>query len=159
MHMLSDVGIIKTTPEIFQQLKNKLWIKPANTTDFYLVDLSRKSNKKILANNGVSFVLSVWTDYFGGCGEQGAKLFHLTTNFRERQRAKRFSSINKGLLELGFDMENHLLENTDPYDSIGLSNYREYEDFAEHFKKVKNDSTNDSIENKPFTDEFFKIGW
>lgn len=135
MHTISNIGIIKAAPETAEALKESLWIIPSLTEGFYMVDLKRKFNKKILANNGVIYVLSVWTDYFGGAGEQGSTLIHVTNLYNERERPKRFPSINKGLLALGFDIDSDLKENTDPFDSIGLGEFRDYEDFVEEIKR------------------------
>lgn len=135
MHMINNIGVIKASQETAATLEKSLWIMPTPTKGFYLVDLKRKFNKKILANHGVIYVLSVWTDYFGGCGDQGSKLIHVTNVYNERERPKRFPSINKGLLALGFDIDSDLQPNTDPFDSIGLGEFRDYEDFVEEIKR------------------------
>jgi hypothetical protein len=132
--MIDNIGVIKASEDTADMLKKSLWITSTPTKGFYLVDLKRKFNKKILANHGVIYVLSVWTDYFGGAGEQGSTLIHVTNLYNERERPKRFPSINKGLLALGFDIDSDLQPNTDPFDSIGLGEFRDYEYFVKEIK-------------------------
>lgn len=78
---------------------------------------------------GDSPFLTIFTDYFGGCGEQGCQLHIKETISPE-------VSINEGLRNLGIIRE----KDNDEFDTIGLGNFRCNDDLLEHVEMVIKES-------------------
>lgn len=134
MHSVDSIAIIETCQKTYQSLHKKMKIMPTKLRGFYFVDFKKQSNKKILASYGISYGLEIFTDYFGGSGEQWSKLFHLTLDYRNRNKTKFFKTINHGLKE-HFGIMRDEENNIDQYDLIGIGSYREYDDFFKEADK------------------------
>lgn len=150
MHSVDSIAIIKTSKENYNNLLEKMKIMPTKLEGFYFVDFAKKSNKKILALNGVEYALEIFTDYFGGCGDQGSKLYHLTVDYKDRSKRKTFKSINEGL-KFQFNIEKDIEKNIDQFDLIGIGSYRTYDDF------FKNPQVPEIIEDGVFKVKIFNI--
>ncbi len=127
-HCVSGLGVIKATPEMASQIKEKkLAIHPTRLDGFYFVEVYKGYMLKIIASTGVSHVLKVYSDYYGGVGEQSSKLIDIHMDYTQRQKPVKFKSVNEGLKELG--VQDKPDSNTDKWDIIGLDSIRSNEDF------------------------------
>jgi hypothetical protein len=98
--------------------------------DFALL-LDTESNRKALTAQ--DFV-SIWTDYFGGLGEQGCTIFE--ANKTEcicdkcgtvlAAASEKLKNINEGLKRLGVTKAD-----SDEFDAINLGNFRSNEDISD----------------------------
>ena len=69
-------------------------------------------------------VAKIETDYFGGCGDQTAKVWENGVKIYEERDS--FGPINDALEYLGVKREN----GNDEFDTLGLGAYRDYQDLS-----------------------------
>lgn len=84
----------------------------------------KKGIRNILIRAGVKTAVFAQTDYFGGCGEQSAKLIQLD-NYQDK--GKRFKTINAALREMGVEKG----DSFDEFEAVGLHKIRENHDLFE----------------------------
>lgn len=135
MHSLDNLGITKITKDVYKKVLDKgLKIIPSKHEDFYFI-FAEKGQKKIAASCGVKEILYISTDYFGGFGEQQAKLVSVTLDHKDRKKTIKFKdplfTINKGLAHLGLEPKKDM----DQFDILGIGKFRSNEDVLAEFKK------------------------
>lgn len=149
MHSIS-VGVCENSKELTNELtKNNFQFFSKNG---YLVIAAQKGIRYNL-KNFVNYVVFAYTDYFGGCGEQSARLINLKNN-----KEQRFNSINKALKELGVNIPEKT--SVDEFDYVGLGSIRSNEDIQ---PEEENSATKTKDILKSTTDEqvqfLLENGW
>jgi hypothetical protein len=124
MHSLNGV-IAKDSPKLKALMNEHFFYAVLNGFAFIVDDYrheehgSRKKLETLLPQIGVTRFVSVFTDYFGGVGEQGAVFYDTENNIQ-----KESDLINESLRLLGVERSN----NIDEFDMCGLGGYRNNEE-------------------------------
>lgn len=112
-----NVAIVKANTTIIDQIRSKKI--PHFEYNGYVLLTPFRGIKQFVKRCNIELMVFAYTDYFGGCGEQSARLLNVF-----KQTDFKYNSINQALTVMGVDMDGF----HDCFEAVGLHKIRNNND-------------------------------